>query len=90
MLAIYFQLDFFQKVTKNHLVMVPVDLDRGVVVLDCLRPDWDTLIEIQSALRCLPHVCLQYVEEHQDKKRLYHCLDLLGQLNVDADNHAGM
>jgi hypothetical protein len=69
---------------------VPVDLDRGVVVLDCLRPDWDILIEIQSALRSLPRVRLQYVEGHQDKKRPYHCLDLLGQLNVDADNHAGM
>jgi hypothetical protein len=24
---------------------VPVDLDRGEVVLDCLRPDWDILIK---------------------------------------------
>lgn len=33
---------------------VPVDVDQGKVVLDCLRPDWDILIEIQSALKSLP------------------------------------
>ena len=31
-----------------HKQEVPVDLDRGEVVLDCLRPEWDILIEIQS------------------------------------------
>lgn len=41
---------------------VPVDLDRGEVILDCLRPDWDILIEIQSALKQLPRVTLQYVQ----------------------------
>ena len=45
----------------------PVDLDAGHVVLDCLRPDWDILIEIQSAMKSLPQVRLQYVEGHQDK-----------------------
>jgi hypothetical protein len=68
---------------------VPVDLNRGEVVLDCLRPDWDVLIEIQSALQSLPRVRLQYVAGHQDKKRHYQALDLLGQLNVDADALAG-
>lgn len=29
----------------------PIDLDKGVVVLDCLRPDWDILIKIQHALQ---------------------------------------
>lgn len=67
---------------------LPVDLDHGEVVLDCLRPDWDVLIEIQSALRNLPRVRLQYVEGHQDRKSPYQSLNLLGQLNVDADKQA--
>lgn len=33
---------------------------------------------------------LQHVEGHQDGKRPYQTLDLLGQLNVDADAQAGM
>jgi exonuclease III len=68
----------------------PIDLDQGAVVLDCLRPDWDVLIEIQSALQSLPRVRLQHVEGHQDRKQPYQNLDLLGQLNVDADAQAGM
>ncbi|KAI2494417.1 hypothetical protein MHU86_20100 [Fragilaria crotonensis] len=68
---------------------LPVDLDNGEVVLDCLRPDWDVLIEIQSALRNLPRERLQYVVEgHQDRKCPYQNLDLLGELNVDADKQA--
>ena len=69
---------------------VPIDLDQGAVVLDCLRPDWDILIEIQTALKSFPRVRLQHVEGHQDRKRQYQTLDLLGQLNVDADAQAGM
>jgi hypothetical protein len=67
----------------------PVDLDRGEVVLDCLRPDWDLLREIQSAMQLLPQVTLQYVKGHQDKTTPYLFLDLMGQLNVDADEQAG-
>ena len=67
----------------------PIDLDKGQVVLDCLRPEWDILIEIQSALQSLRHVRLQYVRGHQDRKKPYQSLDLLGQLNVDADKQAG-
>ena len=67
----------------------PVDLDHGKVVLNCLRPEWDILIEIQAILENMPNVLLQHVEGHQDKKRPYHALDLLGQLNVDADKQAG-
>ena len=63
----------------------PVDLDHGKVVLNCLRPKWDILIEIQAILENMPNVLLQHVEGHQDKKRPYHALDLHGQLNVDAD-----
>jgi hypothetical protein len=67
----------------------PVDLDHGKVVLNCLRPKWDILIEIQAILENMPNVRFQHVEGHQDKKRPYHALDLLGQLNVDADKQAG-
>jgi hypothetical protein len=50
----------------------PVDLDHGKVVLNCLQPEWDKLIEIQAILENMPNVCLQHVEGHQDKKRPYH------------------
>ncbi len=67
----------------------PVDLDHNRVVLDVLDPEWDVLIEIQQSLKSLPGVHLEYVEGHQDKQTQYHNLDLLAQLNVDADRIAG-
>ena len=70
-------------------VNIPVDLGEGEIVLDCQRPEWDLLIEIQAELRSLPGVKLQHVQGHKDNKRPYQELDLLGQLNVDADHHAG-
>ncbi|KAI2495162.1 hypothetical protein MHU86_19347 [Fragilaria crotonensis] len=66
----------------------PLDLDNQCVVLDPLCPEWDILIEIQAALRVLPGVRLQYVEGHQDQKKPYQSLELLEQLNVDADRIA--
>ena len=69
---------------------VPIDLDRGNVTLDCLRPDWDILIEIQSALKQMPRVTLQYVRGHQDDTTPYCALDIMGQLNVNADKQAGL
>jgi hypothetical protein len=66
----------------------PVDLDKGEVVLDCLRSEWDVPIEIRDALQHIPGVTLKHAKGHQDDKRPYHALDLLGQLNVDADKQA--
>lgn len=68
---------------------LPVDLDDGRVVLDVLRPEWDVLIEIQDALSSLPGVTITYVKGHQDRDRVYHQLNLMAQLNVDADHMAG-
>ena len=76
----------------NHdpqAVETPVDLDMGHVVLDVLCPEWDVLIEIQAASKLLPTLTLQYVKGHQDRTNAYHRLDLMGQLNVDADAEAG-
>ncbi|KAI2494762.1 hypothetical protein MHU86_19757 [Fragilaria crotonensis] len=69
---------------------VPVDLDGDNVVLDALRPDWDVLIEIQEAMHRLPNVRLTYVRGHQDRKKRYESLTLMGQLNVNADHEAGI
>ena len=66
----------------------PVDLDLGKVVLDVLCPEWDILIEIQAASKLLPHLRLQYVRGHQDDEKDYSQLDLMGQLNVNADAEA--
>jgi hypothetical protein len=74
---------------QHEAADTPVDLDKGDVVLDCLRPDWDLLIKIQLAIKSLPNITIQYVEGHQDKSTSYSDLDLLmGQLNVNADSQA--
>ena len=66
----------------------PVNLSGSCIILDCLAPDWDILIEIQEALLKLPEISLSYVKGHQDRNRRYQELDELGQLNVDADAKA--
>jgi hypothetical protein len=66
-----------------------VQIDGTKVVLDVLCPDWDILIEIQSALEHLPGLSLKYVKGHQDNKLPYEQLPLLARLNVDADTMAG-
>ena len=68
----------------------PIDLDSNKVVLDVLRPDWDVLIEIQDAMQNLPRVRLIYVKGHQDRENHYDTLNLMGQLNVNADREAGV
>ncbi|KAI2493886.1 hypothetical protein MHU86_20645 [Fragilaria crotonensis] len=67
----------------------PEDLDYGRVVLDCLRSEWDILIEIQTALQGLPNALLRHVKGHQGDRCPYHALDLLAQPYVDADKQAG-
>ncbi len=53
-----------------------------------LIPEWDLLIKIRHTLLQLPSVKLVYVKGHQDRDRAYSRLDLLAQLNVDADDKA--
>jgi ribonuclease HI len=72
----------------SQVVDTPVDLSRGRVVLEPLCPDWDVLIEIQDAMTHLSQVQLAYVKGHQDWDQSYERLNLMGQLNVDADHKA--
>jgi hypothetical protein len=67
----------------------PVSIDGAAVILDVLCPDWDTLIEIQTALLQLPDLQLKFIKGHQDDKTPYAQLPLLARLNVDADAMAG-
>jgi hypothetical protein len=60
-----------------------------VVVLDCPCPDWDLLIEIQSAMKRMPLVMLQCFIGHKDNTMSYCSLPLLGQLNINVDKLAG-
>ena len=39
--------------------------------------------------RLIPNLKLQYVRGHQDRSKAYGQLNLLGQLNVDADKATG-
>ena len=66
----------------------PVNLSGSCIILDCLAPDWEFLIEIQETLSKLPDISLLYVKGHQDRNRRYKELDEIGQLNVDADAKA--
>jgi hypothetical protein len=66
----------------------PINLNGSKVVLNCAAPDWDVLIEIQDSLEKLPNISLSYVKGHQDRTRSYQELDVMGQLNVDADRKA--
>ena len=53
-------------------------------------PDWDILIEIQTALIHLPDLQLKFIKGHQDNQTPYaHLVPLLARLNVDADAMAG-
>jgi ribonuclease HI len=67
---------------------IPMPVTRGEVILDVLIPDWDVVVEIQGALKQLPHIKLTYVKGHQDRTTPYSHLDQMAQLNVDADAKA--
>ena len=67
----------------------PVRIDGDAVILDVLCPDWDILIEIQTALIQLPDLQLKFIKGHQDDQTPYAHLPLLARLNVDADAMAG-
>ena len=66
----------------------PVNLSGSRIILDCLVPDWDILIEIQEALSKLPDIRLSYVKGHQDRDRTYQELGEMGKLTVDANAKA--
>ena len=66
----------------------PTSLQPDVEPLHPLIPEWDLLVEIRNTLFQLPNVKLVYVKGHQDATRAYSRLDLLAQLNVDADDMA--
>jgi hypothetical protein len=67
----------------------PINLSGSKIVMDCLSPDWDILIEIQEALQKLPNIRLEHVKGHQDRDRRFADLPQMAQLNVDADAKAG-
>jgi hypothetical protein len=54
------------------------------------KPDWDVVQAIVETVRSFPlNADYQHVSGHQDKHKPKHKLDLLGQLNVEADDYAG-
>ena len=57
-----------------------------------LAPDWDIVNEIEitcEQLQIQHPPTIQHVKGHQDREKEYHELDLISQLNVDADSAAG-
>ena len=58
-----------------------------------LKADWDVLNEIMVSIRLLPkdsRPALTHIKGHQDNKIAYSELPLPAQLNVDADEQAGI
>ena len=66
----------------------PTSLSPDATLLNPLIPEWDLLFEIRNTLLQLPSVKLVYVKGHQDRTCSYNRLNLLAQLNVDADDKA--
>jgi hypothetical protein len=66
----------------------PTSLPPSSTPLNPLIPEWDLLVEIRHSLSQLPSVKLVYVKGHQDLTKAYNRLELLAQLNVDADDMA--
>jgi hypothetical protein len=66
----------------------PVGLSTGRVKFEPLCPDFDVLIELQDTMTHLSEVKLAYVKGHQDWDQSYKRLNLMGQLNIDADHKA--
>ena len=57
-----------------------------------LAPDWDIVNELEIAceqLQIQHPPTIQHVKGHPDREKEYHELDLISQLNVDADSAAG-
>ena len=72
----------------EHHNDIPIPIYNGEVILDVICPDWDVVVEIQRALKNLPNIKLTFVKGHQDPTTAYENLDLMAQLNVDADAKA--
>jgi hypothetical protein len=56
-----------------------------------LAPDWDIVNKIELACKQLQirhPPTIQHVKGHQDREKGYHELDLISQLNVNADSGA--
>ena len=62
-------------------------MSREVSILnDCFHPEWDVLAEISTTMKALGITLnMKHVKGHADQKKKYNDLDLLSQLNVDAN-----
>ena len=58
--------------------------------LEELSPEWDVVQNIRQLLVTMPHITLEYVRGHQDRRIRYRFLPLTAQLNVDADSRANL
>jgi hypothetical protein len=74
---------------EKEIDAVHLILTKGPIILDVLCPDWDILIEIQTALLILPGITMQFIKGHQDCTTVFLTLPLVAQLNVEVDHLAG-
>lgn len=61
------------------------ELDPEQLPLDPLSLEWDLIVTIRQLLHKMPGLSLEHVRGHQDRKVSYERLNLMAQLNVDAD-----
>jgi hypothetical protein len=61
------------------------DIQSEGLPLETLNLEWDIVIDIRRLIAAMPNLQLQHVCGHQDRRVEYHQLNLMAQLNVDAD-----
>ena len=81
---------------SNNSGLITRIKDSGTVLYPApslsLAPDWDIINEIELACKQLQiqhPPTIQHVKGHQDREKEYHELDLISQLNGNADSTAG-
>ena len=77
-----------KKHALGHVASADFEPEQVLLPLDPLCPEWDLIVNIRRLFIEMPDLQLQHVHGHQDRRRAYHRLGLLAQLNVEADELA--
>jgi hypothetical protein len=78
-------LDTIRGVCRDDHGIAYEDIRSEGLPLETLSPEWDIVMNIRRLIAAMPNLQLQHVRGHQDRRVEYHQLNLMAQLNVDAD-----
>ena len=86
-----------QQAGSTHIATIPVLFKSSKkirahplgLISCCLDADWDLLISVHQLLSFFPSSpTVEHIEGHQDRNTSYDSLDVVSQMNVDADTLA--